>query len=92
MFTLQAIQEAKKFILDGLQKADNPSDVKAYLLALKNANLPEGIPLLLKYSESGEGPVSSIAISALQKYDNSFITDEVNDCADILHICNLHVI
>nr|DBA28830.1 TPA: hypothetical protein GDO54_009123 [Pyxicephalus adspersus] len=74
---LPAVQEAKKLILDGLQKADKPSDIKAYLLALKNANLPEGIPLLLKYSESGEGPVSSTAISALQKYDISLITDEV---------------
>ncbi|XP_069599716.1 microsomal triglyceride transfer protein large subunit [Ranitomeya imitator] len=74
---LPAVLEAKKLILDGLQKADKPSDVKMYLLALKNANLPEGIPLLLKYSESGEGPVSSIAISALQKYHISFITAEV---------------
>ncbi|XP_056422899.1 microsomal triglyceride transfer protein large subunit isoform X2 [Hyla sarda] len=74
---LPAVLEAKKLILDGLQKADNPSDVKMYLLALKNANLPEGIPLLLKYSESGEGPVSSIAVGALQKYHISFISDEV---------------
>ncbi|XP_069834454.1 microsomal triglyceride transfer protein large subunit [Dendropsophus ebraccatus] len=74
---LPAVLEAKKLILDGLQKAGKPSDVKMYLLALKNANLPEGIPLLLKYSESGEGPVSSIAISALQKYHISHISDEV---------------
>ncbi|XP_071974356.1 microsomal triglyceride transfer protein large subunit [Engystomops pustulosus] len=74
---LPAVLEAKKLILDGLQNADKPSEVKMYLLALKNANLPEGIPMLLKYSESGEGPVSSIAISALQKYHVSYITDEV---------------
>ncbi|KAM8939413.1 microsomal triglyceride transfer protein large subunit [Pelodytes ibericus] len=74
---LQAVVESKKFILEGLQKANKPSDVKTHLLALKNANLPEGIPLLLKYSESGEGPVSSIAISAVQKYDTTFITEEV---------------
>ncbi|XP_075716750.1 microsomal triglyceride transfer protein large subunit [Rhinoderma darwinii] len=74
---LPAVLQAKKLILDGLQKANKTSDVKMYLLALKNANLPEGIPSLLKYSESGEGPVSSIAISALQKYPISFITDEV---------------
>ncbi|XP_053559451.1 microsomal triglyceride transfer protein large subunit [Bombina bombina] len=74
---LPSILEAKKLILEGLQKAANPSDVKTHLLALKNANLPEGIPLLLKYSESGEGPVSSIAIGALQKFDRTFITDEV---------------
>ncbi|XP_075057364.1 microsomal triglyceride transfer protein large subunit isoform X2 [Mixophyes fleayi] len=74
---LPAVVEAKKIILDGLQKADKPSDIKMYLLALKNANLPEGIPLLLKYSESGQGPISSIAISALQKYDISLVIDEV---------------
>ncbi|XP_040274123.1 microsomal triglyceride transfer protein large subunit [Bufo bufo] len=74
---LPAVLEAKKLILDGLKKAEKPSDVKIYLLALKNANLPEGIPFLLKYSESGDGPVSSIAISALQKYPITFITDEI---------------
>lgn len=88
---LPAVQEAKKLILDGLQKADNPSDVKAYLLALKNANLPEGIPLLLKYSESGEGPVSSIAISALQKYDKSFITDEVKKVMNRIYHQNYRI-
>ncbi|XP_063774697.1 microsomal triglyceride transfer protein large subunit [Pseudophryne corroboree] len=74
---LPAVVEAKKLILDGVQNADKPSDIKTYLLALKNANLPEGIPLLLKYSESGQGPVSSIAISALQKCDISLVTHEV---------------
>ncbi|MEE6460602.1 hypothetical protein FKM82_001032 [Ascaphus truei] len=74
---IPSVVEAKKLILEGLQKAEKPSDIKTHLLALKNANLPEGIPLLLKYSESGEGSVSSIAISALQKYDISFITEEV---------------
>ncbi|KAM4809178.1 microsomal triglyceride transfer protein large subunit [Rhinophrynus dorsalis] len=74
---LPAVVEAKKLILEGLQKAEKPSDVKTHLLALKNANLPEGISMLLKYAESGEGPVSSIAISALQKYDITFITEEV---------------
>ncbi|XP_018419788.1 PREDICTED: microsomal triglyceride transfer protein large subunit [Nanorana parkeri] len=88
---LRAVQEAKKFILGGLQKADKPSDVKAYLLALKNANLPEGIPLLLKYSESGEGPVSSIAISALQKYDKSFITDEVKKVMNRIYHQNYRI-
>uniref|UniRef100_A0A8C5W6T2 Microsomal triglyceride transfer protein n=1 Tax=Leptobrachium leishanense TaxID=445787 RepID=A0A8C5W6T2_9ANUR len=74
---LPSVLEAKRCIMDGLQSAKNPSDIKTHLLALKNANLPEGIPLLLKYSESGEGPISSIAISALKKYDTTFITEEV---------------
>lgn len=48
-----------------------------YLLALKNALLPEGIPLLLKYAEA-EGPVSHLATTTLQRYDVHFITDEVS--------------
>ncbi|CAH2301274.1 microsomal triglyceride transfer large subunit [Pelobates cultripes] len=74
---LPAVLEAKKVVLEGLQNPKKPSDIKTHLLALKNANLPEGIPLLLQYSESGEGPISSIAINALKKYDTAFITEEV---------------
>ncbi|KAG9480329.1 hypothetical protein GDO78_012028 [Eleutherodactylus coqui] len=88
---LPAVLEAKKFILNGLQKADNPSDIKMYLLAMKNANLPEGISLLLKYSESGEGHVSSIAISALQKYPISFITDEVKKAMNRIYHQNYKI-
>lgn len=88
---LPAVQEAKQLILNGLQKASKPSDVKAYLLALKNANLPEGIPVLLKYSESGEGPVSSIAISALQNYDISFIADEVKKVMNRIYHQNYRI-
>ncbi|KAM4707940.1 microsomal triglyceride transfer protein large subunit [Discoglossus pictus] len=88
---LPAVLEAKKIILEGLQKAEKPSDVKTYLLALKNANLPEGIPLLLKYSESGEGPVSSIAISALQKFKQTFITDEVKKAMNRIYHQNYKI-
>ncbi|ELK23260.1 Microsomal triglyceride transfer protein large subunit [Myotis davidii] len=44
---------------------------------LKNALLPEGIPILLKYAETGEGPISHLATTTLQRYDVHFITDEV---------------
>ncbi|XP_027629113.1 microsomal triglyceride transfer protein large subunit [Tupaia chinensis] len=74
---LKAVVEAKKLILRGLEKPEKKEDVTMYLLALKNALLPEGIPLLLKYAEEGEGPVSHLAVTALQRYDVSFITDEV---------------
>lgn len=70
--------EAKKLILGGLERAEKKEDTMMYLLALKNALLPEGIPLLLKYAEAGEGPVSHLATTALQRYDVRFITDEVN--------------
>ncbi|KFO37134.1 microsomal triglyceride transfer protein large subunit [Fukomys damarensis] len=74
---LKAVVEAKKLILGGLEKPAKKEDTKMYLLALKNALLPEGIPLLLKYAEASEGPISHLATTTLQRYDVPFITDEV---------------
>lgn len=73
----QAVIEAKKLILGGLEKPMKKEDTKMYLLALKNALLPEGIPLLLKHAEAGEGSISHLATTALQRYDVPFITQEV---------------
>ncbi|XP_019517190.1 PREDICTED: microsomal triglyceride transfer protein large subunit [Hipposideros armiger] len=72
-----AVVDAKKLILGGLEKAEKKEDIMMYLLALKNALIPEGIPLLIKYAESGEGPISHLATTSLQRYDVPFITDEV---------------
>ncbi|KAM9193665.1 microsomal triglyceride transfer protein large subunit [Mergus octosetaceus] len=74
---LPAVVEAKKLILNRLEKAKKDDNVKIYLLALKNALLPEAIPLLLKYAESEEGHISNTAATAIQRYDPSFLTDEV---------------
>ncbi|XP_037365540.1 microsomal triglyceride transfer protein large subunit [Talpa occidentalis] len=74
---LKAVVEAKKLILGGLEKAESKADTMMYLLSLKNALLPEGIPLLLKLAEAGEGPVSHLAVTVLQRYDVPFITEEV---------------
>ncbi|KAK1345705.1 hypothetical protein QTO34_008169 [Cnephaeus nilssonii] len=74
---LKGVVEAKKLILGGLEKAEKKEDIMMYLLALKNALLPEGIPLLLKYAETGEGPISHLATTSIQRYDVPFITDEV---------------
>lgn len=74
---LKAVVDAKKLILGGLEKAEKKEDIMMYLLALKNALIPEGIPLLIKYAESGEGPISHLATTSLQRYDVPFITDEV---------------
>ncbi|NWZ42919.1 MTP protein, partial [Brachypodius atriceps] len=76
---LPAVVEAKRLILNRLEKAKKDDNVQMYLLALKNALLPEGIPVLLKYAESGEGPISSLAATALQRYDPSFLTKEVKE-------------
>ncbi|NXB51773.1 MTP protein, partial [Leucopsar rothschildi] len=76
---LPAVAEAKRLILNRLEKATKDDNVRMYLLALKNALLPEAIPLLLKHAESGEGPISSLAAAALQRYDPSFLTKEVKE-------------
>ncbi|KAI1238522.1 hypothetical protein IHE44_0013256 [Lamprotornis superbus] len=76
---LPAVAEAKRLILNRLEKATKDDNVRMYLLALKNALLPEAIPLLLKHAESGEGPISSLAATALQRYDPSFLTKEVKE-------------
>ncbi|NWI51062.1 MTP protein, partial [Calyptomena viridis] len=71
------VGEAKRLILNRVEKAKKGDNVKMYLLALKNALLPEAIPVLLKYAESEEGPISSLAATALQRYNPSFLTKEV---------------
>ncbi|NXY83518.1 MTP protein, partial [Alcedo cyanopectus] len=76
---LPAVMEAKRLILNRLEKAKKDDNVRMYLLALKNALLPEAIPLLLKYAESEEGPNSNLAATALQRYDPSFLTKEVKE-------------
>lgn len=73
--------EAKRLILSRLEKAKKDDNVRMYLLALKNALLPEAIPLLLKYAESEEGQISNVAATALQRYDPSFLTKEVRKYA-----------
>ncbi|NWS73096.1 MTP protein, partial [Crotophaga sulcirostris] len=74
---LPAVTEAKRLILSRLEKAKKGENVRMYLLALKNALLPEAIPVLLKYAESEEGHISNVAATALQRYDPSFLTKEV---------------
>uniref|UniRef100_A0A8C9EPY8 Microsomal triglyceride transfer protein n=1 Tax=Pavo cristatus TaxID=9049 RepID=A0A8C9EPY8_PAVCR len=74
---LPAVVEAKKLILGRLEKPKKDDNVRMYLLALKNALLPEAIPLLLKYAESEEGHISNAAVTTLQRYDPSVLTNEV---------------
>ncbi|XP_040822699.1 microsomal triglyceride transfer protein large subunit [Ochotona curzoniae] len=88
---LKAVVEAKKLILEGLEKTKKKEDTMMYLLALKNALLPEGIPLLLKYAEAGEGPISHLATTALQRYDVPFITDEVKKTLNRIYHQNYKV-
>lgn len=48
-----------------------------YLLALKNALLPETIPLLLRYADQPSVSVTAIAVSTLQRFPSIYITREV---------------
>ncbi|XP_063166515.1 microsomal triglyceride transfer protein large subunit [Candoia aspera] len=88
---LPAVVEAKKLIFQGLNRANKADDVKMFLLALKNALLPEAVPMLLKYAESGEGPISNIAVTALQRYDHSSITTEVKKTMNRIYHQNYKV-
>ncbi|KAM4674426.1 microsomal triglyceride transfer protein large subunit [Amazona ochrocephala] len=88
---LPAVVEAKRLILNRLEKAKKDDNVRMYLLALKNALLPEAIPLLLKYAESEEGPTSNLAATALQRYDPSFLTKEVKKTMNRIYHQNRRV-
>ncbi|NWW76731.1 MTP protein, partial [Climacteris rufus] len=88
---LPAVAEAKRLILNRVEKAKKDDNVRMYLLALKNALLPEAIPVLLKYAESGEGPISSLAASALQRYNPSFLTKEVKETMNRIYHQNRKV-
>ncbi|KAM9026687.1 microsomal triglyceride transfer protein large subunit [Ara ararauna] len=88
---LPAVVEAKRLILNRLEKAKKDDNVRMYLLALKNALLPEAIPLLLKYAESEEGPISNLAATALQRYDPSFLTKEVKETMNRIYHQNRRV-
>uniref|UniRef100_A0A673G527 Microsomal triglyceride transfer protein large subunit-like n=1 Tax=Sinocyclocheilus rhinocerous TaxID=307959 RepID=A0A673G527_9TELE len=71
------LKGVKVMLLAGPDSTQMESEVLMYLLALKNALLPEGVPVLAKYAESEVGAFSTIAITALQRYDPQLITPEV---------------
>lgn len=79
MSTYQTVVQVKKMILDGPDSTQVESEVQMYLLALKNSLLPEAIPVFIKYAESEVGVYNTIALTALQRYDISLITDEVHN-------------
>uniref|UniRef100_A0AAR2J098 Vitellogenin domain-containing protein n=1 Tax=Pygocentrus nattereri TaxID=42514 RepID=A0AAR2J098_PYGNA len=67
------------------------AEVQMYLLALKNSLLPEAIPLLARYAESETGAFSTIAITALQRYDPLLITSEVRQALNRVYHQNRRV-
>lgn len=70
--------QAKKLILAGPDSTQVESEVQMYLLALKNSMLPEAIPIFSKFAESEVGAYSTIALTALQRYNVKLMTDEVS--------------
>ncbi|KAJ0033101.1 hypothetical protein NQD34_000208 [Periophthalmus magnuspinnatus] len=74
---LPTVVEVKNMILKGPESTQEESLVQMYLLALKNSMLPEAIPIFLKYAEADLGSYNTIALTALQRYDNSLMTEEV---------------
>lgn len=73
--------EVKKLILDGPDSTKVESEVQMYLLALKNSLLPEAIPIFTKYAESEVGAYCTIALTSLQRYDFTLMTNEVSNSA-----------
>ncbi|KAM4584793.1 microsomal triglyceride transfer protein large subunit [Odontesthes bonariensis] len=74
---LPTVVQVKKMILEGPESTQAENEVQVYLLALKNSLLPEAIPIFTKYAESEVGSYSTIALTALQRYDVGLITSEV---------------
>lgn len=79
--------QAKQLILTGPDSTQVESEVQMYLLALKNSMLPEAIPTFTKYAESEVGAHSTIALTALQRYHVSLLTDEVKTHNSLEQIC-----
>lgn len=69
--------KVKQQILAGPDSTRDEAQVQMYLLSLKNALLPEAIPLLTRFAESETGALSTIAITALQRYEPQLINREV---------------
>ncbi|XP_076869644.1 microsomal triglyceride transfer protein large subunit [Brachyhypopomus gauderio] len=74
---LPAVVTVRELLLAGPDSSQDEAQVQMYLLALKNALLPEAVPLLTRYAESETGAIGTIAITALQRYDPQLITPEV---------------
>lgn len=88
---LPAVLKVKELLLAGPDSTQEESEVQMYLLALKNALLPEGIPVLAKYAESEVGAYSTIAITALQRYDPALITAEVKKALNRIYHQNQRI-
>ncbi|KAM8879401.1 microsomal triglyceride transfer protein large subunit [Spinachia spinachia] len=88
---LPTVVQVKKIILDGAGSAQAESEIQMYLLALKNSLLPEAIPIFTKYAESEVGAHCTTALTALQRYDVTLITEEVKRTVGRVYHQNLRI-
>ncbi|XP_019732313.1 microsomal triglyceride transfer protein large subunit [Hippocampus comes] len=88
---LPTVVEVKKMILEGPDSTQEESEVQMFLLALKNSLLPEAIPIFTKYTESEVGAYSTIALTSLQRYDVSLMTDEVKKTVNRIYHQNRRI-
>lgn len=77
--TSKDVEAARQYILTQLKNSKDDAKVAVCLLALKNAQLPETIPILLQYTDEKSSAVSSVAISSLQKFPAKYFTQEVQN-------------
>ncbi|XP_017264545.1 microsomal triglyceride transfer protein large subunit [Kryptolebias marmoratus] len=88
---LPTVMQVKKIILEGPESTKDEAEVQMYLLALKNSLLPESIPIFNRFAESEVGSYSTIALTALQRYDVSLITSEVKQTVNRVYHQNLRI-
>lgn len=89
--TLPTVVQVRKLILEGPDSTKVESEVQMYLLALKNSLLPEAIPIFTKYAESEVGAYCTIALTALQRYDVSLMTNEVKQTVNRVYHQNRRI-
>uniref|UniRef100_A0A8C4DHA7 Vitellogenin domain-containing protein n=1 Tax=Dicentrarchus labrax TaxID=13489 RepID=A0A8C4DHA7_DICLA len=88
---LPTVVQVKKLLLDSPESRQVESEVQMYLLALKNSMLPEAIPIFTKYAESELGSYSTIALTALQRYDVKLMTNEVKQTVNRVYHQNRRI-
>ncbi|XP_077461230.1 microsomal triglyceride transfer protein large subunit isoform X3 [Stigmatopora argus] len=88
---LPTVVEVKKMILEGPDSTQEESKVQMFLLSLKNSLLPEAIPIFTKYTESEVGAYSTIALTSLQRYDVTLITDQVKKTVNRIYHQNRRI-
>ncbi|KAK1792471.1 hypothetical protein P4O66_012405 [Electrophorus voltai] len=88
---LPAVVTVRELLLAGPESTQDEAQVQMYLLALKNALLPEAVPLLARFAESETGTFSTTAITALQRYGPEFITPEVKQTLNRVYHQNRRV-